>query len=85
VLDTSTLVSGWSRRVLQRLASAESPKFEPVWSEWILAETWRVLTWRACRVGATQEQTSERANAMLRHLLPVMRPIALRDYSGPPP
>lgn len=52
VLDASVLVSRWSRLVLQALASGGAPSFVPVWSEWTIAETWRVLTWRACQRGA---------------------------------
>lgn len=85
VLDSSVLVSGWSRLVLQRLASANPPRFEPLWSEWIIAETWRVLTWRACQAGASAIQISQQANRMLQSLLPVMRPVALYQYAGPSP
>ena len=85
VLDSSVVVAGWSRRVLQRLASSEPPRFEPVWSEWIVAETWRVLTWRACKAGASWQDISAKANAMLRYLIPVMRPVALREALRHPP
>ena len=44
VLDTSVLVPAWSRVTLQLLASGAAPRYQPVWSEWIIAETWRVLT-----------------------------------------
>jgi hypothetical protein len=82
VLDSSVLVAGWSRLVLQRLASANPPLIEPIWSEWIIAETWRVLTWRACRAGSAWKQVSFQANRMLEYLLPVMRPVAFRHYEG---
>lgn len=85
VLDSSVLVGGWSRLVLQRLASASPPHFEPVWSEWIIAETWRVLAWRACKAGASALHISRQANRMLEHLLPVIRPVVLHQYAGPPP
>jgi PIN domain len=85
VLDSSVLVSRWSRLVLQRLASASPPLFEPLWSEWIIAETWRVLPWRACKAGASEVEVSQKANQMLQHLLPVMHPVALQRYEGPPP
>lgn len=71
VLDTSVLVPAWSRIVLQQLAAAIPSRFEPVWLEWIIAETWRTLTWRACGAGATWWQVSASANRMLRYLLPV--------------
>jgi hypothetical protein len=82
VLDTSVLVPAWSRLVLQQLASADPPRFEPVWSEWIIAETWRTLAWRACGAGATWRQVSEGANRMLRYLLPVMHTVRLREIVG---
>jgi hypothetical protein len=44
VTDSSVLVPVWSRYVLQRLAAGPAPPYRPVWSEWIIAETWRVLT-----------------------------------------
>ena len=46
MLDSSVLVPTWSRFVLQRLAVPPGSRYTPVWSEWIIAETWRVLTWR---------------------------------------
>ncbi len=45
VLDSSVLVPVWSRLVLQRLAATARQRFRPVWSEWIIAETRRVLAW----------------------------------------
>jgi hypothetical protein len=54
VLDSSVLVPTWSRFVLQRLAATSPQRHVPVWSEWIIAETWRVLTWRwLVRTGRT--------------------------------
>jgi hypothetical protein len=46
VLNSSVLVSRRSRIMLSDLADRPEPKFVPVWSEWIIAEAWRVLTWR---------------------------------------
>jgi hypothetical protein len=84
VLDSSVLVQVWSRFVLQRLAARPAPGFAPVWSEWIIAETWRVLAWRwLARAGSADlaewRRLSRAANAMLRHLLPVMMLVSLRD------
>ena len=90
VLDSSVLVPRWSRVVLQLLATRPDPLFIPAWSEWIIAETWRVLAWR-CLTGAAQadenewESLTRAANAMLRYLLPVMRLVSLRDFVGPDP
>jgi predicted nucleic acid-binding protein len=77
VLDTSVLVPAWSRVTLQILASGAPPRYQPVWSEWIIAETWRVLTERLVRAGAARGDIADRANAMLRHLLPVMRLVSV--------
>lgn len=90
VLDSSVLVPAWSRFVLQRLAARPSPAFAPVWSEWIIAETWSVLTWRwFARAGradvAEWRALSRAANAMLRYLLPVMTHVSLRDGSDAAP
>ena len=51
ILDTSVLVATRSPLVLQNLADGAAPAYRPVWSgwiiaEWIIAETWHVLTWR---------------------------------------
>ena len=43
VLDSSVLVPRWSRIILQLLAAGADAAYTPVWSEWIIAETWRVL------------------------------------------
>jgi hypothetical protein len=40
----SVLVPRWSRITLQQLSSAPNPLYQHAWSEWIIAETWRVLT-----------------------------------------
>jgi hypothetical protein len=90
VLDSSVLVPRWSRFVLQELASATHRLFTPVWSEWIIAETWRVLAWRwRTRASALDEvewgTLTSSANAMLRHLLPVMRLVSQREFVGLPP
>jgi hypothetical protein len=60
-----------------------------MWSEWIIAETWRVLAWRwRTRASALDEAEwgtlTGSANAMLRHLLVVMRLVSLRDFTGLP-
>jgi hypothetical protein len=84
------LVPRWSRFTFTRLAERSTPPFVPVWSEWIIAETWRVLTWRWC-LGAAHLDAAEgralsaSANQMLRYLLPVMRFVSLRGYAGPAP
>jgi hypothetical protein len=90
VLDSSVLVPVWSRFVLQRLAAAPRPRYTPVWSEWIIAETWRVLTWRWLLRADRTDQAAWRsltrsANRMLRQFLPVMMLVSLRDYAGPAP
>lgn len=77
VLDTSVLVPTWSRVILQILASASPARYQPVWSEWIIAETWRVLTDRSARAGVARGDIADRANVMLRHLLPVMRFVSI--------
>jgi hypothetical protein len=87
VLDSSALVPRWSRVRLQRLAVARDAAYTPVWSEWIIAETWRVLTERWFRLvppGNVPDLSRLRrdANEMMRHLLPVMRLVTLRDYRG---
>lgn len=79
VLDTSVLVPARSRKTLQRLAAGASPRYEPVWSEWIIAETWRVLTDRLVRTGVARGEIADQANRMLRHLLPVMRLVSVRN------
>jgi PIN domain len=72
--------------VLQRLA-APRPRFRPVWSEWIIAETWRVLAWRwlADHGRADQEGLARAANRMLRRLLRVMHLVSVRAFVGPAP
>lgn len=90
VLDSSVLVTRWSRVALQRLAEYPGVPYVPVWSEWIIAETWRVLAWRwlvrAGRTGTAEWNALTRsANEMMRYLLPVMTFVSLRDYAGPEP
>jgi hypothetical protein len=90
VLDSSVLVTRWSRVALQRLAAYPSTPYVPVWSEWIIAETWRVLAWRwlvrAGRTSTTEwNALTQSANEMMRYLLPVMTFVSLRDYAGPEP
>lgn len=77
VLDSSVLVPVWSRLLLSTLASARSAPYTPVWCEWIIAETWRVLTVRRLRrlpaiTPADEHQISASANTMLTALLQVM-------------
>jgi hypothetical protein len=62
----------------------------PVWSEWIIAETWRTLAWRWLNRAAQPDvfewaSLTRAANEMLRYLLPVMRLVSLREYAGPDP
>jgi hypothetical protein len=88
VLDSSVLVPEWSRLSLQRIAAAPEPPYTPAWSEWIIAETWRVLTQRwLARYGhvSTSEEGHLRdtANRMMRRLLQVMRLHTLSGYAGP--
>ncbi len=83
VLDTTVLVATWSRLVLQNLAASPSPAYRPVWSEWIVAETWRVLTWRWAQRGLGWEALSASANAMLRHLIEVMTLVSLHGQATP--
>ncbi len=90
VLDSSVLIPRWSRLVLQRLAAPPHFRYAPAWSEWIIAETWRVLAWRwLTRAAHTDEAEwhsfTQAANAMLRYLLPVMTLVSLRGYAGPSP
>ena len=77
VLDSSVLVPAWSRLLLSSLASAWPVLYTPVWCEWIIAETWRVLTAQRLRrlpaiTPADERQLSASANAMLTALLQVM-------------
>lgn len=70
------------------IAANEPPCYLPVWSEWILAETWRTLAWRWL-VRATLPDEFEReslaaaANAMMHQMLPIMTFVSLRQYAGP--
>jgi hypothetical protein len=84
------LVPHWSRIVLNELAGRADARFVPAWSKWIIAETWRVLTWRwamdAARADSAEwHALSRSANRMLRRWLPLMRLVTLRGYSGPAP
>ena len=90
VLDSSVLVPRWSRLVLQRLAAPPHFRYAPAWSEWIIAETWRVLAWRGCTGAARTDEAewqslTQAANTMLRYLLRVMTLVSLRGYAGPAP
>lgn len=83
VLDTSILVAAWSRITLQTIADRPSPPYRPVWSEWIIAETWRVLTWRWAQRGLAWDDLSVSANGALRYLIKVVRLESL--YGAPIP
>ena len=80
VLDSSVLVPAWSRLVLADLATARSDRparYTPIWCEWIIAESWRVLTIRRLRrqpafSRADERQLARSANVMLTMLLQVM-------------
>lgn len=91
MLDTSVLVPHWSRVVLQRLAVEPLARYRPVWSEWIIAETWRVLTRKRVEAAARAGQpmdwaTLERqANEMMWYLLPVMTTVPLGGSRTLPP
>ncbi len=65
VLDTSVLVPRWSRLTLQALAYGPNPRYQPVWSEWIIGETWRVLTDRLARASVPRSVIAARANEMM--------------------
>jgi hypothetical protein len=58
-----------------------------VWSEWIIAETWRVLTWRwlTARGPVDEVVLTQSANRMLRRLLQVMRCVSLYGIIGATP
>ena len=90
MLDSSVLVPYWSRIAFQRLVTQPQPPITLVWSEWIIAETWRVLTWRWLEGGREMtagewRQLARSANDMMRHLLPVMDLSSLHGYAGPEP
>jgi hypothetical protein len=74
--------------VLQTLALEPLAHYRPVWSEWIIAETWRVLVRRrvemAERSGSVVdwELVHTQSNQMMVHLLEVM---AMRSLAGRPP
>lgn len=54
------------------------PLYQPLWSEWIIAETWRVLTQRRLARGDNPQAISRQANTMMRLLLPIMELAPLR-------
>jgi len=84
VLDTSVFVPVWSRLILQRLAA--EGRFQPVWSEWIIAETWRVLTlrWLGRNGPNSEDMLAQAANRVWR-LIAVMRLLSIREFVGPAP
>ena len=80
-LDTSVLVPAWSRVTLQSLAVGPSPRYRAVWSEWIIAETWRVLTDHLARRGVPRNVIAARANQMMHYLLPAMHLVSLSNVA----
>lgn len=61
-----------------------------MWSEWIIGETWRVLTWRwMARSGkrdvAEWNALTDSANQMMRYLISVMTLVSLRGHAVPAP
>lgn len=79
VLDSSVLTPRWSRLTLLALAAEPAALYQPVWSEWTMAETWRVLTQRMVRRGIGAKTISDQANAMLLHMLPIMRLVSVAN------
>ncbi len=83
MLDASVLVPHWSRVVLQRLALEPNRRYQPVWSEWIIAETWRVLTRERVEAAGRSRQSvdwrnlGDQANEMMWYLLRVMTMVPL--------
>ena len=77
VLDTSVLVPVWSRRALQILARPPKAWYQPIWSEWIIAEIWYVLTMQAMGAGLPEAVISTRSKQILRHLLGVMQVVSV--------
>lgn len=82
VLDTSMMVPVWSRLLMADLAAARPILYVPIWCEWIIAETWRVLTVNHVRRhpnfnGRDEARLSVSANAMLTALLQVMEMITI--------
>lgn len=69
-------MSRWSRLLLSRLAAWGL--FRPVWSEGIIAETWRVLTWKSLSEGLSYADVQVQANRMLNYLVDVMEFVSLR-------
>jgi hypothetical protein len=76
MLDASVLVARWSRLALSAAAVPSARGFQPIWCEWIIAETWRVLAvrWLRQSPGSIGDEAplTHAANAMLLALLPVM-------------
>jgi hypothetical protein len=81
VLDASVLVARWSRLALSAAAVPSDRRFQPIWSEWIIAETWRVLAVRWLRQSPAHlhddAALTRAANAMLLALLPTMEVISV--------
>ena len=86
VLDASVLVPHWSRVALRALALERPPRFTPIWSTAIVAETWRTLTLRAERAGQTGAAVGRAAHALWYLLDPVFQVAeASRPPAGAPP
>jgi hypothetical protein len=85
VLDTSVLVPVWSRLALRQLAMGRERRYRPIWSEWIIAETWYVLADRAAREGTDRALVSSQAKQMLRYFLSAMGlvSVAIRPLAMP--
>lgn len=71
----------WSRLLLIDLA-ARPATYTPIWCEWIIAETWRVLAVQHLQrqplaSPADERRLSVMANAMLTTMLPVMEFISI--------
>jgi hypothetical protein len=88
VIDTSVFRQSVDRVALVKLA--QDGVFTAVWSDWIVGETWRLLTWQ--RVGEALERTPARrldtalwrdisrsANSMMRICAPVFELIRYID------
>lgn len=72
VIDTSSLFAPTLRRELQQLT--EEGLFVGIWSPWIIAELYRVLTWRWIKdkgmSAESQRECSRQAKRMMEVLLP---------------
>lgn len=82
VLDASVLVPEWSRKLLQRLAAEEPPRFIGVWSSAIIAETWRILTIQRINAGSSASAIRKDAFTMWSNLDPIF---SIAEASRRPP